>query len=1059
MLTHSATGTHPTPTLNYNYELFRVMAYDDQANTVTESLSRSPADEDTLVNNYDNSHWIENVTELDGAGRVLKKSENDLADPNDITPYKYSTYTYDNAGRLISTNVPNPQTNAFGLVTYHHTYDSLGRKTCTTTPNGSGVAIVIAGRLITTREFGSDGGTCANPNGGTGNSPRGAKRVEADIFDRVSYVEEKVDDVQAFWAKTEYTYDNNNNIASIKRIEDETDPNAADVLTEMTHDFVGNRLEIDRHGRVWSYTYDRNGNMLTQTAPLGAAVATEYVTSRLYDALNRPTKRIAATGDLTILPGYSAESLGIGITDLEYDGGILGAATNSIGHLTKTELAVEDPSSPGTLVTFKTVTTQYDARGNVSSQTRDIDLSMSPLDIPLTDSLTSSVEQWNSFGQPLVATEASGQEITTHYVRSPSVPRHVIIRGANLNEHEWFINFRNAAGLVYRTQHFKRLNNVPKYGRNMFINRDNLGRVTREYSGDTGDNKIDQQFTFYGTSEIETHKSQVGPIANTRNFTYTYDDQHQLTSAWDDKGFYANRTYTRTGRLASVDVENNNPLPGSMLTPRKVDYEYNDADPEVLTALANVNPALPNVAYIGEFEHDSAGNLIKRDLSGNNGQVNNLIYDGDNRLRVRTLPDGTSETYFYADNIRWLTVKKNAQEVAIKATQWMGSTEVLYDCATGTCNRADERTTVALGGRSVARVETDIPTGNRDVKILHNNGLGHLLGVYEHSFVNNQLTYDLVAGFQYSPFGEILETTEALGSPSLDYRDRFNGKYLDLETGLSYYGHRYYDPLTQTWNRSDPLYRFTPEHALAEPRRGNVGSFALNNPLKYLDPDGLEPRVIFGPRTANGDGQKYIDAAREAFKLLEPNEKSYSAERRSFEDSFKGADFTGSDITFLIVPDDLTHKEQTSVFESTGLPSNEAQTQATMSPLGAGSDLAGLSEKGPGAILISERALRRGILVEVMKHELGLHNIGATARHNLSSKSLGYKEAIPGQTFLPSDIRGIRARWKKRTEKDELIKSFESGSGVFFKLRQQFGARVNLDCLHRGGSPKSCGLE
>jgi RHS repeat-associated protein len=69
------------------------------------------------------------------------------------------------------------------------------------------------------------------------------------------------------------------------------------------------------------------------------------------------------------------------------------------------------------------------------------------------------------------------------------------------------------------------------------------------------------------------------------------------------------------------------------------------------------------------------------------------------------------------------------------------------------------------------------------------------------------------------------------------------GKEQDQLTDLSYYGARYFDPLSLTWTQADPLFRFAPDMAWDQPRRANLYSFSLNNPLRYMDPDGENPFV------------------------------------------------------------------------------------------------------------------------------------------------------------------------------------------------------------------------
>lgn len=61
----------------------------------------------------------------------------------------------------------------------------------------------------------------------------------------------------------------------------------------------------------------------------------------------------------------------------------------------------------------------------------------------------------------------------------------------------------------------------------------------------------------------------------------------------------------------------------------------------------------------------------------------------------------------------------------------------------------------------------------------------------------------------------------------------FNGKELDYEIGLYYYGARYYDPKTSLWLNVDPLAEKYPEVS--------PYTHTLNNPIKYIDPTGMEP--------------------------------------------------------------------------------------------------------------------------------------------------------------------------------------------------------------------------
>ena len=62
-------------------------------------------------------------------------------------------------------------------------------------------------------------------------------------------------------------------------------------------------------------------------------------------------------------------------------------------------------------------------------------------------------------------------------------------------------------------------------------------------------------------------------------------------------------------------------------------------------------------------------------------------------------------------------------------------------------------------------------------------------------------TGTLAAHFEYDPFGNAVVNTDTTGQ----FNYRFSTKPLDSETGLYYYGYRYYDPLTGRWPSRDPI--------------------------------------------------------------------------------------------------------------------------------------------------------------------------------------------------------------------------------------------------------------
>jgi len=68
-------------------------------------------------------------------------------------------------------------------------------------------------------------------------------------------------------------------------------------------------------------------------------------------------------------------------------------------------------------------------------------------------------------------------------------------------------------------------------------------------------------------------------------------------------------------------------------------------------------------------------------------------------------------------------------------------------------------------------------------------------------------------------------------------RKVFTGKERDSETGLDYFGARYFSGAQGRFISPDPL--MASAHA-SNPQTWNRYSYALNNPLRFVDPDGLE---------------------------------------------------------------------------------------------------------------------------------------------------------------------------------------------------------------------------
>ncbi|HMB00445.1 MAG TPA: RHS repeat-associated core domain-containing protein, partial [Spirochaetota bacterium] len=98
-------------------------------------------------------------------------------------------------------------------------------------------------------------------------------------------------------------------------------------------------------------------------------------------------------------------------------------------------------------------------------------------------------------------------------------------------------------------------------------------------------------------------------------------------------------------------------------------------------------------------------------------------------------------------------------------------------------------------------------------------------------------------GHSYDPFGSLEKQRTKTDNDKL-----FTGKETDFETGLQYFGARYYDPVVGRWVSRDPV-----KAMFNYPMSQNRYLYCFNNPLRYTDPLGLWINNGDGSFTAEKD--------------------------------------------------------------------------------------------------------------------------------------------------------------------------------------------------------------
>ena len=137
-------------------------------------------------------------------------------------------------------------------------------------------------------------------------------------------------------------------------------------------------------------------------------------------------------------------------------------------------------------------------------------------------------------------------------------------------------------------------------------------------------------------------------------------------------------------------------------------------------------------------------------------------------------------------------------------------------------------TAVLLLAAAFAGAQTPAPS----IEYYETDALGNVRVVTNH--VGSELRRH-----EIRPFGE--EWTED-GSATSEVR-LFTGKERDHETGLDYFGARYYRAEIGRFTTVDPVMNV--KGSLVDPQKWNRYAYVLNNPLRYIDKDGREEDAAY----------------------------------------------------------------------------------------------------------------------------------------------------------------------------------------------------------------------
>ena len=322
--------------------------------------------------------------------------------------------------------------------------------------------------------------------------------------------------------------------------------------------------------------------------------------------------------------------------------------------------------------------------------------------------------------------------------------------------------------------------------------------------------------------------------------TYCYDALNRLSSASENSGTNWTQTY-------GLDRYGNRWLSGYIVPGNE------SRTPTSQSAFNQSN----NQIQLSGFGYDAAGNL-KNDPTT---PANAILYDAENR-QLSFTKAGTTTYSHDGDGHR---VKKITGSV---------TTVFVYNAS----------------GQLTAEYTNDTtpPVGGGGTSYLTSDHLGSTRLVMKSDGTTVKARYD------YLPFGEEIPSTIGGRGGVAGYggadstKQKFTQKERDIESGLDYFGARYYSRSQGRFTSSDPLLSSA---TVYDPQTWNRYSYTLNNPLKYIDPFGL---YVFDRNATDDEKKKFRQGLKDLAKSRDSFKKG-SDEYKRIDRSLKSYGKEGVD--------------------------------------------------------------------------------------------------------------------------------------------------------------------